>query len=146
MCSSDLAAASIARGYGIVNTCQVFGRCLRWCVCAGADRLVEDVNKVFAVDVEAPVAHAHVDLQEAAWIRGNDTPGPCSAHIAELSLKDRSACVWLQDVVNPRTSAASSGVAHLDERDSRYLGEQLTWLGADSLAVGEVAQIGRAHV
>ena len=47
--SRTAAAASIARGYGIVNTCQVFGRCLRWCVCAGADRLVEDVNKVLAM-------------------------------------------------------------------------------------------------
>ena len=102
---------------------------------------VEQVDRVGDLDRAAPLLDLAGDLEDAADVAGGDDVGPGRLDVVHLAAAEPLGHLGLGQVVGPRGAAADLALFERDELQAGDHPEQLPGLGADLLAVAEVAGV-----
>src|ERR1700733_14554006 len=93
------------------------------------------------VDVEAALAEAVLDLEEAAGVAGGDDRGAGGGDVVDFALKELVGHLGLDEVVDAGAATTPHGFGERLEVEAGDAREQFAWLGGDFLAVAEMAGV-----
>src|SRR3954447_2132381 len=112
-------------------------------VCWGQtpDRGVEHLDGVGERQLSSGALDRGRHLHQAAGVGGDEHLCACRHDVPGLAVTELSGRFGVEDVVDPRRSAAQLGLVDLLELEARYATEQLPGLGPDALGVPEVAGV-----
>jgi len=102
--------------------------------------LVQQLNHVLDLHIEAAGLDPGAKLQHAAHVGGGDDVGPGTGDVVHFAFENLHREVVLQDVVGAGAAATEVSVGHLDELESQGF-EELPGRGTDLLAMREVAGV-----
>src|SRR5262249_11809709 len=110
----------------------------QWCT---ANRRVEELDWMERLQVDAPLAEEHLELQCTSGIGAYQNFRRRGEDVLDLAHPDLARALRLDEVIYARAAAALIAVGQLADRQTRYPGEQGARLRTHPLRVREMAGV-----